>query len=55
MEGATNKTFRGLERRSSAILRVLLRQIIIKTERMGVVWAEFVTTSVDFPPTSKLN
>ena len=27
----------------------------VKAERMGVVWAEFVTTSIDYFPTSKLN
>ena len=27
----------------------------IKAERVGVVWAEFVTTSIDSLPTSKLN
>ena len=27
-------------------------QADIKAERMGVVWAEFVTTSIDFLPTS---
>ena len=30
-------------------------QADIKAERMGVVWAEFATTSMDFLPTSKLN
>ena len=27
----------------------------VKAERVGVVWAEFVTTSIDSFPTSKLN
>ena len=30
-------------------------QANIKAERVGVVWAEFVTTSIDSLPTSKLN
>ena len=30
-------------------------QVDIKAEWMGVVWAEFVTTSIDFLPTPKLN
>ena len=30
-------------------------QAYIKAERVGVVWAEFLTTLIDFLPTSKLN
>ena len=30
-------------------------QADIKAERVGMVWAEFVTTSIDSLPTSKLN
>ena len=37
-------------------IRVLPRQIIIiKAEWVGMVWAEFVTTSIDSLPISKLN